>query len=243
MASPAVAWHPAGPPGQVLSLPATRSSVLANGVSRGVSRWTGARGQGVTDPTGRHTRMRRTDRVAVALITGTAALAGATGLARTTSLGPYHHPPLPQNPLLGQRVSELDRLDGSLRRAMESRLPSLPSLGTRARRVRRRLRRHGECSGASGPARPPRRRRGPRPLDRGCPPAWCRRRRPPPRRRGAPPPVTPAPAAPVAAPPEPAPPAPVQAPAAGSGRPSRSSGRHRGWGRDGGPGPRRGGRA
>ena len=37
--------------------------------------------------------MRRTDRAAVALVTGVAAPAGSTGLARTMSLGPYHHPP------------------------------------------------------------------------------------------------------------------------------------------------------
>ena len=167
--------------------------------------------------------MRRTDRVAVALITGTAALAGATGLARTTSLGPYHHPPLPQNPLLGQRVSELDRLDGSLRRAMKSRLPSLPSLGTA----------RGASAAASGGTRVLRRVRA---RSAAAPAPWAPAARsrvpssvaPPPaaptRRRGAPPPVTPAPAAPVAAPPEPAPPAPVQGPAAGPGRPSRSSG-------------------
>lgn len=72
--------------------------------------------------------MRRTDRVAVALITGAAALAGSLGLARTTSLGPYHHPPQAHDPGLGQRASALDRLDASLDRALHSPLPPLPGL-------------------------------------------------------------------------------------------------------------------
>lgn len=81
--------------------------------------------------------MRRTDRVALALITGTAALAGATGLARTTSLGPYHHPPQPRDPLLDQRSAALDRLDASLRHAMGSPLPPLPASGSAHRKRER----------------------------------------------------------------------------------------------------------